>query len=193
VHPSGGNAGVEVSGVAAIDPTNALTESPTKAAHTAAHAPQGAKYRPMNLVYVLNGPNLNLLGEREPEIYGTTTLAEIKANCEARAATLGLEIDFRQTNFEGELIESVHQARRTAVGIIINPAGLTFTSIALLDSLKMFKGPKIELHISNVHTRESIYHHSLISRTATGIVIGFGAYGYELALDAMARLTGLGL
>jgi 3-dehydroquinate dehydratase II len=146
----------------------------------------------MNLVYVLNGPNLNLLGEREPEIYGTTTLAEIKANCEARAATLGLEIDFRQTNFEGELIESVHQARRTAVGIIINPAGLTFTSIALLDSLKMFNGPKIELHISNVHTRESIYHRSLISRTATGIVIGFGAYGYELALDAMARLTGLG-
>ncbi len=142
----------------------------------------------MSLIYVLNGPNLNLLGEREPEIYGHTTLADIKANCDARAAKLGLTIDFRQTNFEGELIESVHEARRKAAGIVINPAGYTFTSIALLDSLKMFNGPKIELHISNVHTRESIYHNSLVSRTATGLVIGFGAYGYELALDAMHHL-----
>ena len=142
----------------------------------------------MSMIYVLNGPNLNLLGEREPEIYGTTTLADIEANCAARAATLGLQIDFRQTNFEGELIESVHQARRAAAGIVINPAGYTFTSIALLDALKMFNGPKIELHISNVHTRESIYHHSLISRTATGLVVGFGAYGYLMALDAMRHL-----
>ncbi|MGI4952759.1 MAG: type II 3-dehydroquinate dehydratase [Janthinobacterium lividum] len=142
----------------------------------------------MSLIYVLNGPNLNLLGEREPEIYGTTTLADIRASCEARAATLGLTIDFRQTNFEGELIESVHEARRKAAGIVINPAGYTFTSIALLDSLKMFQGPKIELHISNVHTRESIYHNSLVSRTATGLVVGFGAYGYEMALDAMRHL-----
>lgn len=141
------------------------------------------------VIFVLNGPNLNLLGEREPEIYGTTTLADIRTNCETRAATLGLEIDFRQTNFEGELIEHVHEARRKAAGIVINPAGYTFTSIALLDSLKMFNGPKIELHISNVHTRESIYHNSLISRTATGIVIGFGALGYELALEAMRRLV----
>ena len=144
---------------------------------------------PNPIIFVLNGPNLNLLGEREPEIYGTTTLADIRANCEARAATLGLDIDFRQTNFEGELIEHVHEARRKAVGIVINPAGYTFTSIALLDSLKMFNGPKIELHISNVHTRESIYHKSLISRTATGLVIGFGAFGYELALEAMSRLV----
>jgi 3-dehydroquinate dehydratase II len=142
----------------------------------------------MKLIYVLNGPNLNLLGEREPEIYGHTTLAEIETACAAKAATLGLSIDFRQTNHEGELVESVHEARRKAAGIIINPAGYTFTSIALLDSLKMFDGPKIELHISNVHTRESIYHNSLISRTATGLVIGFGAYGYELALDAMGNL-----
>jgi len=142
----------------------------------------------VSLIYVLNGPNLNLLGEREPEIYGHTTLDDIKANCEARAATLGLTIDFRQTNFEGDLIESVHEARREAAGIVINPAGYTFTSIALLDSLKMFNGPKIELHISNVHTRESIYHTSLISRTATGLVVGFGAYGYEMALDAMRHL-----
>jgi 3-dehydroquinate dehydratase II len=143
----------------------------------------------MKLIYVLNGPNLNLLGEREPEIYGYTTLEQIKQNCLARAAGLGLEVDFRQTNFEGELIESVHQARRAAAGIVINPAGYTFTSIALLDSLKMFDGPKIELHISNVHTRESIYHNSLVSRTATGIVVGFGAFGYELALEAMSRLV----
>lgn len=142
----------------------------------------------MSLIYVLNGPNLNLLGEREPEIYGTATLADIEANCRRRAAGLGLEIDFRQSNFEGALIESVHEARGAAAGIVINPAGYTFTSIALLDSLKMFTGPKIELHISNVHTRESLYHHSLISRTATGLVVGFGAYGYEMALDAMRHL-----
>jgi len=143
---------------------------------------------PNPVIFVLNGPNLNLLGEREPEIYGTTTLADIHAKCGTRAATLGLDIDFRQTNFEGELIEQVHEARRKAAGIVINPAGYTFTSIALLDSLKMFNGPKIELHISNIHTRESIYHNSLVSRTATGLVVGFGAYGYELALDAMHHL-----
>lgn len=142
----------------------------------------------MKLIYVLNGPNLNLLGEREPEIYGHTTLDEIGTACAAKAAALGLAVDFRQTNHDGELVDHVHEARRKAAGIIINPAGYTFTSIALLDSLKMFNGPKIELHISNVHTRESIYHNSLISRTATGIVIGFGAYGYELALDAMGNL-----
>ncbi|MEB2848530.1 type II 3-dehydroquinate dehydratase [Rhizobiales bacterium RZME27] len=140
-------------------------------------------------IFVLNGPNLNLLGEREPAIYGTTTLGNIRERCEAKAASLGFSIDFRQTNFEGELVESVHQARKHACGIIINPAGYTFTSIALLDALKTFDGHKIELHISNVHTRESIYHNSLISRTATGIMIGFGARGYELAIDAMAGMV----
>lgn len=143
-------------------------------------------------IFVLNGPNLNLLGQREPEIYGTTTLAQIRERCEAKAAELGFEVDFRQTNFEGELVESVHQARIEACGIIINPAGYTFTSVALLDALKMFDGPKIELHISNVHARESIYHNSLISRTATGILIGFGAAGYELAIQAMAGMVGRG-
>ena len=142
-----------------------------------------------NKIFVLNGPNLNLLGEREPSIYGTTTLADIRDRCEAKAASLGFSVDFRQTNFEGELVESVHQARKEACGIIINPAGYTFTSIALLDALKTFDGPKIELHISNVHARESIYHNSLISRTATGIIIGFGARGYELAIEAMADLA----
>lgn len=143
-------------------------------------------------IYVLNGPNLNLLGQREPEIYGHTTLAEIKEQCDAKAAALGFSVDFRQTNFEGELIESVHQARQEAAGIVINPAGYTFTSIALLDALKMFNGPKIELHISNVHTREAIYHNSLVSRTATGLIVGFGAFGYELALDAINRLVRAG-
>ncbi|BCB19898.1 type II 3-dehydroquinate dehydratase [Bosea sp. ANAM02] len=140
-------------------------------------------------LYILNGPNLNLLGQREPHIYGSTTLAEIKGRCEAKAGSLGFSVDFRQTNFEGELVESVHQARLEACGIIVNPAGYTFTSIALLDALKMFDGPKIELHISNVHARESIYHNSLVSRTATGIIIGMGAAGYELAIQAMAGLV----
>jgi len=141
-------------------------------------------------VFVLNGPNLNLLGQREPAIYGTTTLAEIEQRCAARARELGLDIDFRQTNFEGTLIESVHEARLKAAGIIINPAGYTFTSVALLDSLKMFDKPKIELHISNIHTRESIYHNSLVSRTATAVICGLGAAGYEIALTAMAGFIG---
>jgi len=140
-------------------------------------------------IFILNGPNLNLLGEREPEIYGHDTLDDIKKRCVARAKGFGLEIDFRQTNFEGELIESIHKARKDACGIIINPAGLTFTSISLLDSLKMFEGPKIELHISNVHKRESIYHKSLVSLTATGIIVGMGAYGYELAVDAIHNMV----
>lgn len=142
-----------------------------------------------NTIFVLNGPNLNLLGEREPAIYGSTTLSDIREKCVAKADTLGFGVEFRQTNFEGELVESVHQARRAACGIIINPAGYTFTSIALLDALKTFDPPKIELHISNVHARESIYHNSLISRIATAIMIGFGARGYELAIQAMADMV----
>ncbi|MGY5809269.1 type II 3-dehydroquinate dehydratase [Rhizobium sp. LEGMi198b] len=140
-------------------------------------------------IFVLNGPNLNLLGEREPHIYGSTTLADIKQMCLAKADSLGFTIDFRQTNFEGELVESVHQARKEACGIIINPAAYTFTSIALLDALKTFEPPKIELHISNVHAREEIYHKSLVSRIATAIMIGFGARGYELAIEAMAGMV----
>ncbi|WP_342363147.1 type II 3-dehydroquinate dehydratase [Terrarubrum flagellatum] len=140
------------------------------------------------LIFVLNGPNLNLLGEREPHIYGSTTLAEINERCRVRAEQRGLKVEFRQTNFEGALIESIHEARKVAAGIIINPAGLTFTSIALLDALKMFDGPKIELHISNVHKREEIYHRSLVSRTATAVMAGLGASGYEIAIDAMRML-----
>jgi len=140
------------------------------------------------IIFVLNGPNLNLLGEREPEIYGYTTLAEVKQLCASRAKAHGLGLDFRQTNFEGALIESVHEARKAAAGIIINPAGWTFTSIAILDSLKMYEGPKIELHISNVHQREPIYHNSLVSKTATAVMAGLGPGGYGIAVDAMAML-----
>ena len=140
------------------------------------------------VLFILNGPNLNLLGEREPHIYGHTTLAEIAEMCRERCARCGFDPDFRQTNYEGALIESVHEARRKAAGIIINPAGFSFTSIALLDSLKMFDGPKIELHISNIHKREEIYHHSLVSRTATAVIAGLGPSGYGVAVDAMRML-----
>ena len=143
----------------------------------------------MRTISILNGPNLNLLGQREPDIYGRTTLDEIRAWLEADAAELGVAIDFRQSNFEGEIIESIHAARHDAAGIIINPAAYTFTSIAILDALKTFDKPKIELHISNVHQREEIYHKSLVSKTATAVMAGFGAYGYRLALRAMAEMT----
>lgn len=143
----------------------------------------------MRTIFILNGPNLNLLGQREPEIYGRTTLDEIRGWCESDAADLGLAIDFRQSNFEGEIIEAIHAARKDAAGIIINPAGYTFTSIAILDALKMFDRPKIELHISNIHQREAIYHNSLVSKTATAVIAGLGAYGYRLALRAMAEMA----
>ena len=143
----------------------------------------------MRTIFILNGPNLNLLGQREPEIYGSTTLAEIRGWCEADARELGLAIDFRQSNFEGEIIEALHEARVRAAGVIINPAGYTFTSMAILDALKMITRPKIELHISNVHTREEIYHKSLVSRAVTAVMAGFGAYGYRLALRAMDEMT----
>ena len=144
----------------------------------------------MKPVYVLNGPNLNRLGRREPEIYGTTTLAEVEAMC--RAAT-SMPIEFRQTNSEERLIEWVHEAIDEAAGIVINPAAFTFTSLALLDALKMFPGPLIELHISNIHRREPIYHRSYVSMVATAVMAGFGAEGYPIAVKALeARLAGQG-
>lgn len=143
----------------------------------------------MRTIFILNGPNLNLLGQREPEIYGRATLDEIHGWLKADAAELGVTIEFRQSNFEGEIIEFIHAARLQAAGIIINPAAYTFTSIAILDALKTFNGPKIELHISNVHQREEIYHKSLVSKTATAVMAGFGAYGYRLALRAIVEMT----
>ncbi|MDO5528066.1 MAG: type II 3-dehydroquinate dehydratase [Paracoccus sp. (in: a-proteobacteria)] len=140
----------------------------------------------MSLIYVLNGPNLNRLGLREPEIYGRTTLAEVEEMC--RAAAPG-EIAFHQSNREYELIEWIHEAiERGAAGIIINPAAFTFTSVAIMDALKMFPGPVIELHISNVHRREAVYHNSLISGVATAVIAGLGPEGYIAATEAMARL-----
>jgi 3-dehydroquinate dehydratase-2 len=139
-------------------------------------------------IYVLNGPNLNRLGKREPAIYGTTTLAEVEAMC--RRAAGGHPVEFRQSNAEHQIVDWIHEAIDAAAGIVINPAGLTFTSIPILDALKMFPGPIIELHITNVHRREEIYHHSLISKVATAVIMGLGPDGYPTAVSAMARLLG---
>jgi 3-dehydroquinate dehydratase-2 len=137
-------------------------------------------------IYVLNGPNLNRLGKREPEIYGTTTLAEVEAMC--RAAAGNHPVEFRQSNAEHQLVDWIHEAIDHGAGIVINPAGLTFRSIPIMDALKMFPGPVFELHISNIHRREEIYHHSLVSRVATAVMMGLGADGYPTAVAAMARL-----
>ena len=140
----------------------------------------------MKPLFILNGPNLNRLGRREPHIYGHTTLAEVEAMC--RAAAGDRPVRFHQSNIEGEIINWVHEAIDDGAGIIINPAAFTFTSIAILDSLKMFPGPIIELHISNIHKREAIYHNSLVSKVATAVIAGLGAEGYGTAVQAMARL-----
>lgn len=137
-------------------------------------------------IFILNGPNLNRLGKREPAIYGYETLDGLRQRCVDRAAGLDLSVEFRQTNFEGELVESIHDACDEADGLIINPAGLTFTSMSVMDALKMFEGPKVELHISNVHKREPIYHKSLMSAVVTAVVAGLGTDGYLHALDWMA-------
>jgi len=139
-------------------------------------------------LYIINGPNLNRLGRREPEIYGHTTLAEVEAMC--REAAGDTDVVFHQSNREYEIIEWIHAAiDDEAAGIIINPAAFTFTSIAILDALKQFPGPIIELHISNVHRREEIYHKSLVSRVATAVMAGLGPNGYPLAVRAMASMA----
>jgi 3-dehydroquinate dehydratase II len=140
-----------------------------------------------NKIFILNGPNLNLLGVREPKLYGSETLADVKTRCIERAATHNLDVDFRQSNFEGNLVESVHEAREKAAAIVINPAGLSFNSIPLLDALKTFDGPKVEVHITNIHQREAHYHRSLVSYTATGVIAGLGTDGYLLAIEAIAN------
>jgi 3-dehydroquinate dehydratase-2 len=134
-------------------------------------------------IHVLNGPNLNRLGRREPEVYGRTTLAEIEMMC--RAAAGGHPMVFRQSNFEGELVGWVHEAIDAAAGVVINPAGLSFTSVPLVDALKMVEGPVIELHITNIHRREAIYRTSLVSTVATAVIAGLGAEGYPVAVRAM--------
>lgn len=136
-------------------------------------------------VYILNGPNLNLLGTREPAIYGRDTLADIEALAKARAKALSLAIDFRQTNVEGELIGWVQEARMAASAIIVNAAGLTHTSVALLDALQASEVPVVEVHLSNIFRRDSFRQHSYVSLAATGVICGLGAKGYELALEAV--------
>lgn len=140
------------------------------------------------LVYVLNGPNLNLLGKRQPHIYGHETLADVERDCRALAGDLKLDLRFHQSNREYEIIDWIHEARETAAGIAINPAAFTHTSVAILDALNAFDAPVIEIHISNVHKREEFRHHSFVSGRADGVIAGFGTQGYLLALRRLADL-----
>lgn len=140
------------------------------------------------LIYILNGPNLNLLGKRQPHIYGHETLADVEAECRALARQHNLDVRFHQSNREYELIDWIHEARESAGGIIINPAAFTHTSVALLDALNTFEGPVIEVHISQVHKREAFRHHSYVSHRSDGVMAGFGTQGYALAVLRLAKL-----
>ena len=141
----------------------------------------------MKRVMILNGPNLNLLGVREPHIYGTTTLAQIREACEREAAKLALTISFHQSNHEGELVDLIQSARQNA-DAIINPAAYSFTSIAMVDAIKAFDGPVIEVHVSNIHARDEHHRHSKISHTATGVICGLGPHGYIAAMRALTEM-----
>jgi 3-dehydroquinate dehydratase-2 len=143
---------------------------------------------PLPTVFILNGPNLNLLGVREPSVYGHDTLADIEERCLARAAALDLQIEFRQTNHEGQLVDWIQEARETADGIVLNAGALTHTSVAVFDALSAAGLPTIEVHLSNTFRRESFRHHSYVSLAANGVICGLGTQGYELALDAVACL-----
>jgi 3-dehydroquinate dehydratase-2 len=145
---------------------------------------------PARVVYFLNGPNANLYGLDKQGVYGTESFPEIEARCRKHADGLGVTLDFRQSNHEGVLVDWIQEARQTADGLIINGAGLTYTSVAILDALSALKKPIIEVHMSNIYRREPFRHHSFISKVATGIVAGLGPLGYELAITAMARLVG---
>ena len=148
--------------------------------------PQNPDQNMNHVVYVLNGPNLNLLGKRQPHIYGHETLADVEADCRKVAGEHGLEIRFHQSNREYEIIDWIHKAREDASGIVINPAAFTHTSVAILDALNAFEGAVIEVHISNVHKREEFRHHSYVSGVATGVIVGLGVQGYVLALRYLA-------
>ncbi len=141
-------------------------------------------------ILVLNGPNLNLLGLRQPEIYGRDTLADVEAKCREIANELGLALEFRQSNAEHQLIDWIYAARTSAAGLIINPGAYSHTSIAILDALKTCEFPILEVHISNIHRREEFRHHSYVSLAATGVMAGFGVHGYALAVRHMALLVG---
>ncbi|MDB5438090.1 MAG: aroQ [Caulobacteraceae bacterium] len=139
-------------------------------------------------IYVVNGPNLNLLGEREPHIYGAATLADLQARCEKRAAAKGLSVVFKQSNREGELVDWIQEARTKGCALILNAAAYTHTSVAIFDALKMTSIPIIEVHLSNPMAREEFRHHSYVSPAAKGVIMGLGQMGYELAIDAIAEL-----
>jgi 3-dehydroquinate dehydratase II len=141
-------------------------------------------------IMILNGPNLNFLGIREPHIYGSTTLKEIEANCEALAKLLGVSISFHQSNLEGELVNLIQSAHGNADAIIMNPAAYSFTSVALIDALKIFEGPKIEVHISNIHARDELHRHSITSGASTAVICGLGPYGYLAAMLAAVQRLG---
>jgi 3-dehydroquinate dehydratase-2 len=141
-------------------------------------------------IYVLNGPNLNLLGTREPELYGHASLADVEKLCRATAERHGLAVEFRQSNHEGELIDWIQEARaKSAAGLVINPAGFTSTSIAILDALLVVTAPVIEIHITNIHAREEFRRHSYVSQAARAVVCGFGIHGYALAIAGLAALV----
>ncbi len=149
---------------------------------------------PTSTVYVLNGPNLNLRGTREPEVYGSATLEDVEVMCREAAAGLGLEVDFRQSNHEGDLVDWIHEASRGhaeghVLGVVINPGAYTHTSIALHDAIAGVGVPVIECHISNVHAREAFRHHSYVSPVARAIVVGFGVAGYPLAIEGLHRIA----
>jgi len=144
----------------------------------------------MTKILVLNGPNLNLLGEREPHIYGHTTLAQIEERCKAVGERVGVGVDFRQSNHEGQLVDWIQDARKTVAGIVLNPAAFSFTSMAILDALKASQLPVVEVHISNIHRREPMYHKSYVSLAATGVICGLGPFGYEAAVTFLAEHIG---
>ncbi len=144
----------------------------------------------MASVLVLNGPNLNLLGTRRPEVYGTATLADVERLCRTTAGELGLDVDFRQSNHEGVLVDAIHEARGTHIGIVLNAGAYTHTSVALHDAVEAVELPVIEVHISNVHRREAFRHRSYISPVAAGIIVGFGVDGYALAVRGLHQLIG---
>ncbi len=138
-------------------------------------------------IYILNGPNLNLLGVREPHVYGHETLPQVEKLCRRVTAELGFECEFRQSNHEGVLVDWAQEAREKAAAVVVNPAGLSFRSIPLLDALKTLDQPLAEVHITNIHRRDPLYQNSLISLAATGVICGFGAFGYELAIRAVVH------
>ncbi|MBC7158229.1 MAG: type II 3-dehydroquinate dehydratase [Rhodobacteraceae bacterium] len=140
-------------------------------------------------ILLLNGPNLNLLGRRQPEIYGHETLADVEAQCREVLAGAGLALEARQSNHEGQLVDWIHEAREGAAGIVINPGAYSHTSVAILDALNAFEGPVLEVHVSNIHRREAFRHHSFVSGRADGVIAGFGVQGYALAMQRMAALV----